>query len=128
MERTNLKLAGALTILSLLTMATAFFFEIAATLTLSISIFFAVFIAFVAMMSTYHYCGYGYSSGRFWFAYSAVGGVIIIASIYGAGMHLIGDHLAQSLIMGLFPTIVPVIGIFLGDCGRIIIKSEPSAI
>jgi hypothetical protein len=127
MERTNLKFAGALSILSLVTMA-AFFFEIAATVVLSISIFFAGFIAFIAMMSTYHYCGYGYNSGRFWFVYSTVGGAIIIASIYGTGMQLINDHLAQSLMVGLFPTIVPVIGIFLGDCGRIIIKAEPSAI
>jgi len=127
MKRTNVKFAGALVIMSILTIA-AFYFGVAASLVFTISICLTAFIAFMAMMSTYHYCGYGYSSGRFWLWYSAVGGVIIIASIYASGMHLIGEHLAYALLMGLFPVIIPVIGVFLGDCGRIILKAEPSAV
>ena len=127
MKKTDVKFAGALTIMSLLTFA-AFFFGIAATVVLTISVCLTAFIAFVAMMCTYHYCGYGYSSGQFWFVYSAIGGVIIIASIYASGMQLVSDHLALSLVMGLFPVIVPVIGVFLGDCGRVIFKAEPSAV
>ena len=127
MKRTNSKLAGALTIMSFLTIA-ALYFEFAAMVVLTIAVILAAFIAFVAMMGTYHYCGYGYSSGLFWFAYSAVGGVIIIASIYAAGMQIVSDHLAYSLVMGLFPVIIPVIGVFLGDCGRVIFKAEPSAV
>ena len=127
MEKVNVKFGVALAIMSLLTVV-AFYFELATNLVFTISMGLSLFIAFAAMMGTYHYCGYGYSTGRFWLWYSAVGGVIIVALIYASGMHLISDHLALPLIMGLFPVLIPVIGIFLGDCGRVLFKAESSAI
>ena len=127
MKKVNVKFGVALAIMSLLTVI-AFYFEVATNLMFTISMGLSVFIAFAAMMGTYHYCGYGYSTGRFWFWYSSGGGGIIVASIYALGMHLLSEHLANSLLMGLFPSIIPVIGVFLGDCGRVIFKAEPSAI
>ena len=127
MKKVNVKFGVALAIMSLLTMV-AFYFEVLSAVMLTISICLSAFISFIAMMNVYHYNGYGYNTGKFWFAYSAVGGVIIVALIYASGMHLISDHLTLPLIMGLFPVLIPVIGIFLGDCGRVLFKAESSAI
>jgi hypothetical protein len=44
------------------------------------------------------------------------------------GFGLIEDNLAISILTGLSPTLAPIMGVFLGDCGRIIIKAQPSVI
>ena len=127
MKKTNNKFAAALCIMSLLSVA-AIYFEFAATVVMVIALGFSAFISFVAMMCVYHYNGYDFNVGQYWFAYSAVCGVIINAAIFAHGTHIMGEHVAISIILGLIPSILPIIGIFIGDVGRILIKAEPSAI
>ena len=127
MKKTNNKFAATLCILSLLSVA-AIYFEFAATVVMVIALGFSAFISFIAMMCVYHYNGYDFNVGQFWFAYSAVCGVIINAAIFAHGTHIMGEHVALSIILGLIPSILPIIGIFIGDVGRILIKAEPSAI
>jgi len=127
MKKINVIFAGALTAMSLLTIG-AFYFQVLPMIVLTITYCFSAFIAFAVMMSVYHYNGYDVNIGQYWLAYSAMGGVIIIALLYATGMHFINAHLAESIIVGMSPTTVPVIGLFLGDCGRIIVKDEAPAV
>jgi len=123
----NVKFAGALTITSLLTIL-ALYFHVHPMAVLTFSMCLTMLISFIVMMSSYHYNGYDFNDGQFWFVYSALGGVIIIALLYTNGVHIINPHLAESAILGLAPTTIPVIGLFIGDCGRVLIKNEPSVI
>lgn len=124
----NKKLGIALAIMSILTMI-ATYSDILATPVIAVNIILGALISLLIMLKVYHYRGFGEeNSGRFWFAYSAVCGVVMIAVIYATGTHLISNHLSLSLISGLFPTILPIIGIFFSNIGRILIKNEPSVI
>ena len=83
----------------------------------------------LAMMETYHYQSYhNENSSWFWFIFSAAFGVILVGNFYATGTRLINEQIGLALMMGLWPTILPVLGIFFGDIGRILFKGEPSVI
>lgn len=87
-----------------------------------------IFSMTLAMMETYHWEYYNQNSSWFWFIYSAVFWVVLIANFYATGLEWVNKQFGLSLMMGLYPTILPVLGIFFGDIGRILFKAEPSVI
>jgi len=88
-----------------------------------------IFALVLTMMKTYHYQSYyNQNSSWFWFTFSAVTGVILVAIIYGTGLEVINQRVGFALISGLFPMMLPVLGIFIGDVGRILLRGETSAI
>ena len=128
MEKINKKLGIALAIVSVIS-CVANYFNVLILLAIVASFAFSAFVGFVAMMQVYHYEDWHCDNpGLFWFVYSAISGVVLISVFYMVGFELIEHHLAISILMGLSPTLAPVMGVFLGDCGRIIIKAQPSVI
>ena len=90
---------------------------------------FSAFVGFVAVAQVYHHEEWHYDNpGLFWFVYSAISGVVLIFVFYAAGFELIEEHSAISILTGLSPTLMPVMGAFFGDIGRILFKGEPSVI
>ena len=88
-----------------------------------------IFVIAIAMMETYHYQSYCYeNSSWFWFIFSAAFGVILVMNFFATGIGLINQQLGLALMMGLCPTILPTLGVFFGDIGRILFKGEPSVI
>ena len=129
MKNFNKMLGIILAILSLISCAANYFYAMDLPVTV-VCFGFSVFVGFVAMMQVYHYQEWSTdcNPGIFWFLYSATSGILLIGLVYVTGFQLIENHLATSILTGFSPTLVPVIGIFVGDLGRIIIKSEPSVI
>ena len=124
MEKINLKFGIALEILGILSYL-GNYYDVLAGPAIVMSISLSVFLGYVAMMQTFHTGHICISNpGLFWFSYSSINGVVLICAIYATGMHLISEQLSASLIYGLAPTLVPSIGVFLGDCGRILIGKQ----
>ena len=124
MEKINLKFGIALEILGILSYL-GNYYDVLAGPAIVMSISLSVFLGYVAMMQTFHTGHICISNpGLFWFSYSSINGVVLICAIYATGMHLISEQLSVSLIYGLAPTLVPSIGVFLGDCGRILIGKQ----
>jgi hypothetical protein len=124
MEKINLKFGIALEILGILSYL-GNYYDVLAGPAIVMSISLSVFLGYVAMMQTFHSGDISFSNpGLFWLTYSSINGVVLICAIYAAGIHLVGEHLSVSLIYGLSPTLVPSIGVFLGDCGRILIGKQ----
>ena len=128
MEKINKKLGIALAIVSVIS-CVANYFNVLILPAIVASFAFSAFVGFVAMMQVYHYEDWNSDNpGLFWFVYSAISGVVLIFVFYMVGFGLIEDNLAISILTGLSPTLAPIMGVFLGDCGRIIIKAQPSVI
>ena len=128
MKKINKKLAIVLASLCTISCA-ASYFNVLVLPAIVASFVLSAFVGFIAMMQVYNYEEWHNDNpGMFWFVYSAISGVILISTFYAAGFKLIDDHLAISIMAGLSPALAPVIGIFLGDCGRSLIKAQPSAI
>lgn len=124
MEKISLKFGIALEILGILSYL-GNYYDVLAGPAIVMSISLSVFLGYVAMMQTFHSGDISFSNpGLFWLTYSSINGVVLICAIYATGMHLIGEQLSVSLIYGLAPTLVPSIGVFLGDCGRILIGKQ----
>ena len=129
MENSNWKLGAVLVILSILTYL-ANYFDVLAVPAIVVSVSLSVFIGCVAMVQTFCYIdneSFNDNPGTFWFIYSSVNGVIMVCVIYALGMHMINEQLSLALLYGISPTLIPSIGVFLGDCGRIIV-GRPSVI
>ena len=128
MKKINKKLGTVLAIVSIIS-CVANYFNVMVLPMVVASFAFSVFVSFVAMMQVYHYENWHCNNpGIFWFAYSAISGVILISVFYAVGFELIENHLAISILTGISPTLAPVMGVFLGDCGRVLIKTQPSVI
>ena len=129
MKKFNKTLGIILAILSIISFVANYFNVMDLPVTV-VCFAFSVFVGFVAMMQVYHYQEWATdcNPGMFWFVYSATSGILLIGLVYATGFELIENQLAISIMTGFSPTLVPVIGIFVGDLGRIIIKSEPSVI
>ena len=124
----NKKLGIALAIMSFISSITVYF-DVMTVLTIAVSVILAALISILAMLQVYHHQEFGnQNSGIFWMCYSAIAGVIMIAIIYSTGLNLISDHLSLSLLSGMFPTILPAIGVLLGDIGRILFQGKSSTI
>lgn len=128
MKKFNKKLGIALAIVSVISCVANYFNVMTLPITV-VSFAFSAFVGFVAMMQVYRYEDWHYDNpGLFWFVYSAISGVVLISIFYAVGFELIENHLAVSILTGFSPTLAPVMGIFFGDCGRALIKSQPSVV
>ena len=128
MKKFNKRLAIALAALCAIACAASYFNVLALPAALA-NFVFSAFVGFIAMMQVYHYENWhDKNPGIFWFVYSAVSGVFLISVFYAVGFELIMEHPAISILTGFSPTLTPVIGVFLGDCGRILVKAQPSVI
>ena len=128
MEKINKKLGTPLIIMSLVCVV-ANYFNVLAMLAFAVNLVVGCLVGVVAMMEVYHYqvCQ-GHEPGWFWLVFSAIFGVILVATFYATGANLMNEHLSLSLMTGLSPALLPVIGVFFGDIGRILFKSEASVI
>ena len=128
MRKTDKILGIALMIVSILS-CVANYFGMLATSLLVAGFVVGIFVMAIAMMETYHYQSYCYeNSSWFWFIFSAAFGVILVGNFYATGIGLINERLGLSLSVGLSYAILPVLGVFFGDIGRILFKGEPSVI
>ena len=129
MKKINKKLAIALAIVCMIS-CVANYFSLMVLPIVAVSFVFSAFVGFVAMMQVYTYQSWAWdhNPGRFWFIYSAIIGVILISVFYAVGFGLIENHLGISVLTGLSPALAPVVGVFLGDCGRILFKTQPSVV
>lgn len=115
------KWAGIILMIFSILSCVAIYFETIATPTLLITLGTSICISFVAMIQTYHYQPYQeYNPGKFWFIFMVVNGIILVAILYATGLNVIDEDLSHSLLTGLSPTVIPAIGVFLGDTWRII--------
>jgi len=129
MKKINKKLGIILAISGILS-GISNYFDVLATPILVASLLIAIFVAFIAMMQVYHYQAWSTdcNPGTFWLVYSALGGAFFVFAFYAMGVKLISQSLSIAITMGILPILVPAIGLFLGNVGRILIKSEPSVI
>ena len=128
MKKSNKKFAIALAIVCVIS-CIANYFNVMVLPVIVASFVLSAFVGFIAMMQVYHYEEWHSDNpGSFWFVYSAVSGVVLISILYAVCLELVDNHLAISILTGLSPTLTPVMGIFLGNCGRILIKAQPSTI
>jgi uncharacterized membrane-anchored protein len=128
MENINKKLGIILGFLSIISCIANYFNVLVLPATLA-SFVFSAFVGFIAMMQVYHYENWHDNNpGMFWFAYSAVSGVFLISVFYAVGFELISDQSTISILTGFSPTLLPTMGIFFGDIGRILFKGKPSVI
>ena len=128
MKKIDKKLGIALAILSVIS-CVANYFNVFANPVLVTNFILGVLAMTLAMMETYHYREYySQNSSWFWFIYSVVFGVVLIANFYATGLEWVNKQFGLSLMMGLWPTILPVLGVFFGDIGRILFKGEPTVI
>lgn len=76
-------------------------------------------IAVLAIPQVYHYQSYdSFNAGWFWFLYACIGAVLWVVSWYLYGFNVLDKMLATSILMGLVPSVLPVLGVFIGDVGR----------
>ena len=128
MRKIDKILGIALMIVSILSCVTIYF-NVLTTPVLVIGFVVGIFVMAIAMMGTYHYQSYyNENSSWFWLVYSAAFGVILVGNFYATGIGLIKERLGLSLSVGLSYAILPVLGVFFGDIGRILLKGEPSVI
>ena len=128
MKKVDKNLGISLAIVSILS-CVANYYEILAIPALVISFILGVLAMTLAMMEAYHYQEYyNQNSSWFWLLYSVAFGIILTANFYATNLGLINEQLRSSIRIGLYPMILPVIGIFFGDIGRILFKGEPSVI
>ena len=75
--------------------------------------------AVLTIPQVYHYqsCD-SFNAGWFWFLYTCIGGVLWVVSWYLNGFNILYKILATSIQMGFVPSIIPVIGVFIGDFCR----------
>ena len=105
------------------------YFNVLTTLLLVTDFIVGIFATALSMMETYQHQPYfNRNSGWFWFLYSVSFAIILVGIFYATGLELLSEDLGLSLMMGLSPTILPTLGIFFGDIGRILFKGEPSVI
>ena len=128
MRKIDKILGIALMIVSILSCITIYF-NVLTTPVLVIGFVVGIFVIAIAMMETYHHQPYyNENSSWFWLVYSAAFGVILVGNFYATGIGLINERLGLSLSVGLSYAILPVLGVFFGDIGRILFKGEPSVI
>lgn len=128
MKKFNKKIGASLIIMSILSIV-ANYFDVLSTATTVISVILSAFVGFIVMMQTYHYQEHQeHNPAKFWFIFSVISGIVLVCMFYAVGLKLISNQIAQSLATGLFPLLIPAIGIFLGDVGRVVLKDEPSVI
>lgn len=95
---------------------------------LAIAAVFSLFVAFFAMRQVYQYQkSTGYNPGYFWEIYTICFGFIILYALCTSGFEKTENHVGIAIVTGLIPTLIPLLGAFLGDFGRVLIKSESSA-
>lgn len=127
MKKIDKILGIALMIVNILS-CVANYFNVLATPLMVTSFVVGIFVMAIAMMETYHHQPYyNENSSWFWFIFSAAFGVILVMNFFATGIGLINQQIGLALMMGLWPTILPVLGVFFGDIGRIF-KGEPSVI
>ena len=128
MEKINKKLGFALAIMSILS-CVANYSNILATPTFVVSFILGILAMTLAMIEAYHYQEYyNQNTSWFWLLYSVAFGIILTANFYVTNVGLINEQIRSSVRIGLYPMILPLIGIFFGDTGRILFKGEPSVI
>ena len=128
MKKIDKILGITLAIVSILS-CVANYFGMLATPLLVAGFVMGVFVSAIAMVETYHYQEYdNQNSSWFWFIFSAAFGVILVMNFYATGIGIANERLGLAIMMGLWPTIMPILGVFFGDIGRILFKGEPSVI
>ena len=127
MRKIDKILGIALMIVSILS-CVANYFNVLATPLIVAGAIVGIFAMTLAMMETYHHQSYyNENSSWFWLVYSATLGAILVGNFYSTGIGLINERLGLSL-LGLSYGILPVLGVFFGNIGRILFKGEPSVI
>ena len=128
MRKIDKILGIALMIVSILSCVTIYF-NVLTTPVLVIGFVVGIFVIAIAMMETYHHQPYyNENSSWFWLVYSAAFGVILVMNFFATGIGLINQQLGLALMMGLCPTMLPTLGVFFGNIGRILFKGKPSVI
>ena len=126
MEKINKIFGFVLIIIGILSIL-ANYYNVYPTIAVVVSMSFGGVLCIVSILQTYHY-HHDHNPGLWWFVFSAIDALILVAAFYAYGLEMMSEKLAISIMTGLAPLMLPVIGTFIGDVGRIIIKSEPSAI
>ena len=132
MLKTNKKWGMILAVLCIISCVTNMFNMLSLPVGLPaivMSFAFSAFVAFIAMMQTYqHEDRHCNSHTRFWLIYSAVSGIIVIVAFCAYGFNLIENHISASIMIGLIPALMPIIGVFFGNFGRVFLKGKPAAV
>lgn len=125
MRKFNLFVGIALAILSVLTILANYFNVIPVIIT-GTTVALSALCGLIAMLQVYYWVEYleDYNPGRFWSIYSAIGGVICIVVLNAMGFHLVTEKFGASALYGLTGTLFPIIGLFIGDIGRVLFRSE----
>ncbi len=129
MEKFNRNLGITLAILSILS-CVANMFNMLGLPAIIASFAFSALVGCIAMIQTYHHdenllCDNHIS---FWIFYSVISGIIMFIVSCVGRFGWIENHIATSIIFGLIPTLMPIVGVFFGNFGRILFKGEPSVI
>ena len=127
MKKVNLFFAAVL-IISCTISTVANYSDVLASAATTIAVTIGVVIALIAMLQVYHYRqGSNFNPGWFWFSFSSAVAAIMVVTLYSMWLGL-SRQLGEAILFGFVPAIMPVIGVILGDSGRIIIKDEQSSI
>lgn len=127
MKKVNLFFAAVL-IISCTISTVANYSDVLASAATTIAVTIGVAIALIAMIQVYHYKqGSNFNPGWFWFSFSSAVAAIMVVTLYSMWLGLF-RQLGEAILFGFVPAIMPVIGVILGDSGRIIIKNEQSSI
>jgi len=121
MKKVNRKLVAVLAVMSIL-LGLAVYFDKLLVPAIVVGTVVSIFVTFIAMMQVFHYqewWGDG-NPANFWIAVSAVAAAILVLSTFTIGLSHVFEQLWMSIAAVCCPMVVPAIGVFLGNCGRVL--------
>lgn len=118
-KKVNVVLGAILAAISILYIVSALVSPAIAKPILIIGLCISAFISILIIPQVYHYQSYdSFNAGWFWFLYACIGAVLWVVSWYLYGFNILNKMLATSILMGFVPTVIPVLGVFVGDVAR----------
>lgn len=120
MKKNNRILATVLAVASIIFGLVVYFDKLSTLPVVMVTVVSGV-ISFIAMMQVFNYQEWwGSNPANFWLAVSGVAAAILVFSSYAIGFNQIFEHIWIAFAAVCCPMILPVIGVFLGNCGRIL--------
>lgn len=82
----------------------------------------SVIVGFIVMMQVYNYeeWGWDYNPSLYWSCFAGVAAVILLGIFIAAGFNVMSKQLLPTMVAEACPFIVPVLGVFLGNIGRVL--------
>ena len=128
MKKFNI-IAGIILLIASILTALAWYFNVLPNTALIVTGVIAAIVVFIAALEHfYHREWHEYNPGQFWSVWSAILAVIAVIVLYLRGFEVLDSHLAGAIITGAAFSVVPIVGVFFGDLGKVIQELRYSAI